>query len=313
MKKILALALTLITLVMAFVIPTSAFDPSWYSLQEGATVTYNDPSTVATRLPSGSIVLYDLFHDDLTTNERNIVDKLVEIPNFGRVDARNSQPEQYDSVYTGTTETSPIDDYSTKWTTFNYEKTFKDDGGGRDYYLEPIQNYWYDKIYISISISKDGAVLPLSAVLPVTYTAITEGQYEKDYNGLLFALGGTYEVTIYVAFQDTGNNPKNANTWSRPYITSQTITFDSTYEIQQEYYNNGYANGYQSGYIEGQNSQHEWTVKAFIDAILNAPVTFIENALDFEVFGVNMASFVKVLFTVLVIAFVATVILKVVI
>lgn len=100
------------------------------------------------------------------------------------------------------------------------------------------------------------------------------------------------------------------------------------YEIdaQADYktgYNIGYQNGnankqqfgaekYQEGYFQGSSDAEEYSVYTLIEYIGNLPATFINSMLGFEVFGINVAMFVKVIFTLGVVAFVVFCLVKVI-
>lgn len=62
--------------------------------------------------------------------------------------------------------------------------------------------------------------------------------------------------------------------------------------------NEGYDQGYNAGYAQGSNDGTAQTsLFEFIGAIFTAPATFITGILDFDLFGINVAGFVKVILT----------------
>lgn len=112
------------------------------------------------------------------------------------------------------------------------------------------------------------------------------------------------------------------NTLSIQVIYELTSTFDYTIpfvasngsissELYQQGYNEGYDYGYNlgksDGYNEGYNyaydifADQEYTFSALFFAILDTPVKVITGLFNFEIFGFNMLTFVRSLFTVLVV------------
>ncbi len=74
-----------------------------------------------------------------------------------------------------------------------------------------------------------------------------------------------------------------------------------------------YRTGYNAGYSALLNDDSDnWTLYGGLTAIVNAPFRAINTALDFEIFGVNVANLVKVIITLCLVLFVVIVILKVV-
>lgn len=80
-----------------------------------------------------------------------------------------------------------------------------------------------------------------------------------------------------------------------------TDIYDSIYENS---FNSGYDSGYSSGQTDGLNSSS--VLGSIILTVFNAPFVFINNVLDFEIFGINLLNIVRVLITLLVLAFVVT-------
>lgn len=102
------------------------------------------------------------------------------------------------------------------------------------------------------------------------------------------------------------------------FYATQGFYFDM-YEIGSDYdtgYNNGFRDGrevgYEDGYDEGftEGQKDEYSVYGLINTLFNAPAQFIGTMLNFDVFGINLASFVKVLFTFICVAFVIVVALR---
>lgn len=73
-------------------------------------------------------------------------------------------------------------------------------------------------------------------------------------------------------------------------------------ELQQ-----AYQNGYNEGYDDGTQ---QTSLIDFITAIFRAPMEFVNNTLDFQIFGIQMATAVKVLITMAIIGVVVTIVWK---
>ena len=72
----------------------------------------------------------------------------------------------------------------------------------------------------------------------------------------------------------------------------------------------GYNNGYSLGKSEGIEAGSNYNAVDGIISLAQVPGAFISGMLDFEVFGINLASTVKVIFTLLIVAFLIVFILK---
>lgn len=222
------------------------------------------------------------------------------------------------SDYIGVRTTSPVDDYSSYWLTFWYEHEFVDSNGNPDYYYDPATQFWYDKMFLSVSVTRNGANCTEDDITAYTSNITADGPESTPTNVYTQVIvpmkEGVYEFTVQYSFQDVGNdNPNNINSFNRPVIFRNRISVLSNEDYYQEVYNKGYNEGYQKGRIDGINSDEEFTVYGLINAVINAPIDFIEGALDFEVFGVNVAGFVKMLFTLLIVAFVVVCVLRAVV
>lgn len=144
--------------------------------------------------------------------------------------------------------------------------------------------------------------------------------YEYPYNGntlsgepqsLSMYESGDYVVHTNIYFYSNADD--NENLRLPRYITrTQNITINDVKAELQAEYSSGFAVGYDDGYIDGMDYGQEWNLQSFVDALFKAPVTFVEEAFNFDIFGVNVANFVKALFTLLAVAFVVVAILKVV-
>lgn len=93
----------------------------------------------------------------------------------------------------------------------------------------------------------------------------------------------------------------------------QDINVESVNDIREYEYNRGVAVGYQDGYNNGVSATEKWSLYAFIDVLFTAPVHFVEEAFNFEIFGINMSNTIKAIFGLLAVLFVAIIIYKAVI
>lgn len=94
------------------------------------------------------------------------------------------------------------------------------------------------------------------------------------------------------------------------------FNLQDVYGDYQEGYNVGYSVGYGVGYDYGYDNGYDdgstssYSVYSLIQSVLSAPFELMFNILDFDVFGINLASFVKTIFTFLCVAFIIIVALK---
>lgn len=329
------LLLTFLTLAMCC-ISAYALDPSEDSLTPPSNVVdlkdwspwLYEFSTIE-KIQLGKELAFATFYDPIGKNERVAYNSFFEfdpqiIANDDFWDAVYFYPQFVNeriynaSDYIGVRTTSPVDDYSSYWLTFWYEHDFIDSNGNPDYYYDPATQFWYDKMFLSVSVTRNGANCTEDDITAYTSNITADGPESTPtnvYTQVIVPLKeGVYEFTVQYSFQDVGNdNPNNNNSFNRPVIFRKRISVLSNEEYYQEVYNKGYNEGYQVGRNDGINSDEEFTIYGFINAVINAPIDFVEGALDFEVFGVNIASFVKMLFTLLIVAFVVVCVLKVVI
>lgn len=95
------------------------------------------------------------------------------------------------------------------------------------------------------------------------------------------------------------------------------ITMGDTYSQGYQaaynlFYTQRYNQGYNAGYSKGILDAEEYSVYNLIMTLFAAPSKLITGMLDFSLFGINVAMTVKALFTMLAIAFVVWMIIKVV-
>ena len=102
------------------------------------------------------------------------------------------------------------------------------------------------------------------------------------------------------------------------FYATQGFYFDM-YEVGSDYdtgYYNGYRDGKKDGFDDGfdegfaEGQKDEYSVYGLVNTLFNAPAQFIGTMLNFDVFGINLATFVKVLFTFICVAFVIVVALR---
>ena len=91
-------------------------------------------------------------------------------------------------------------------------------------------------------------------------------------------------------------------------------------------YNRGYVDGHKDGHVEGydvgyadgeENANNGApmldSLREFIYAIFDAPATLINSMLDFNFFGINVASFVRTILTLVVVGTIVFVLVKMII
>lgn len=120
-----------------------------------------------------------------------------------------------------------------------------------------------------------------------------------------------YDDVGYTAQISQDEIPWDITQYSRPVYSVRSFA-DGEYDRGKT---DGYAIGYKDGYEDGSREQ---TVTEFnwidlINGIVQAPVSFLKTALDFEIFGINMAGFAMFIVSALIILGIVTVLLKVVI
>lgn len=86
------------------------------------------------------------------------------------------------------------------------------------------------------------------------------------------------------------------------YALGGKYMYDYVQPIISEEYERGKADGYQIGFDEG--TQTNKTLLDFVSAIFTAPSHLVNTIFDFEIFGFNVANFVKVIITCLVLGFI---------
>lgn len=109
-----------------------------------------------------------------------------------------------------------------------------------------------------------------------------------------FAFGdavGEVETITEVVFWDSDSfTYKNIE-------TSQTLNVETYTNEEHDHWQNGYDIGYGEGYnkglADGIERGQEWDLYSLISAIFDAPFQFVERALDFDIFGFNVADFVR--------------------
>lgn len=74
---------------------------------------------------------------------------------------------------------------------------------------------------------------------------------------------------------------------------------DSLEGTVKDNYELGRAEGYEEGYSAGCASMERWDFYAMLTSVITAPLTFINGIFNFTVFGVNIAGFVKLCVTAL--------------
>ena len=88
-------------------------------------------------------------------------------------------------------------------------------------------------------------------------------------------------------------------------LVEGAYSFDS---IVDAAYNNGYNSGYDQGYKEGEYDGMNSTsiLKSTILTVMSGPFVIVSNALNFEIFGINIFTFIQIILTILIVAFLIT-------
>lgn len=76
---------------------------------------------------------------------------------------------------------------------------------------------------------------------------------------------------------------------------------------REEGYTEGEADGYRTGYDDGM---HQTSLIDGIKSLFRAPMEFVENALNFEIFGIDLGEAVKALVSMMLLALVVTIVWK---
>ena len=89
------------------------------------------------------------------------------------------------------------------------------------------------------------------------------------------------------------------------YLIEGDVSMDSFIDAA---YNNGYNSGYDQGYKEGEYDGMNSTsiLKSVILTVMSGPFVIVSNALNFEIFGINIYTFIQIILTILIVAFLIT-------
>ena len=154
-------------------------------------------------------------------------------------------------------------------------------------------NIYYEELHITNAITgKKGIFANLNGAKGQMLGVIMEG------SGISNSSYATMNSVNTGALIMANNTSKQAG------VLAVTITDKANGYYTQEELNaskqNSYNQGYNVGYTAGQASNTDlW---GFIKNVAEVPTTFIQNMLNFEIFGINCADIVKALLTAIVIA-----------
>lgn len=89
------------------------------------------------------------------------------------------------------------------------------------------------------------------------------------------------------------------------FVNGELTINDITSSNSEASYNSGYDSGYDDGYKNGEYDGLEASkgLSSMVLTVLSAPFVIISNTLNFEILGINILNLVKVILTVLVVAF----------
>lgn len=166
----------------------------------------------------------------------------------------------------------------------------------------------YTSYVVSHHFKYDYSNTPNYDIKQVTTQKPTEDGTNQTIFGYTFHRNGRVECITTVTFYDADNMAYKT-------ITETTYIVVERYSsIEQDHYNHGYDVGYADGYNKGVadivEGKEDYTIKGMINALAEAPFRFIDNAFGFEVFGINVASALRVLFTLAVVVLVVGLVVK---
>lgn len=118
---------------------------------------------------------------------------------------------------------------------------------------------------------------------------------------------GTWLVGINDVLSGSTSNKFSYNQSSENefYLVEGSLTPDQVADVlQQDRYNQGYTQGYKEGEYDGMNSTS--ILKSTILTVLSGPFVVVSNALNFEIFGINIYTFIQIILTILIVAFLIT-------
>lgn len=158
---------------------------------------------------------------------------------------------------------------------------------------DPINGY-YPCFYID-TCSKTASSMYIEA-FPVYQYGSNQGANMNYY--LCFNGQGVYDFQATLRFALDSSLTKFAD---YTLITTYHVVVTEKSDNGDYYYNLGFNDGYSSGHADGVAKVDQFNFYNFISTLFSAPFTFISSALDFDVFGINMATAVKVLITMLIV------------
>lgn len=182
------------------------------------------------------------------------------------------------------------------------------DGSDSGAWYEPSFGVLYDYVEIRVIFRNiDRAMFEPSDVFGAQCTYPTE--VTDSFNmcgGVVLNKARVWEYSIYCRFfyQD-----EFKCYIGRDYNQTPDIKV-STQPAYFEGYSLGESVGYDKGYRDGVESMEEYDMYSMITALVVSPVTFVKEALNFDVFGVNISGFVTMLMTLALIALVVVVIVR---
>lgn len=197
--------------------------------------------------------------------------------------------------------------------TFSY--TYMNDGGEYDYQNalhangEKFHTIKYKVTFYNNNFDSEIRTHNISYVETIS---TDEASHHTICQGFKINKVGVFPYRIDVEFYDYEEStmyPLPISMTYRDTITVYGEDFDES-KVYLKGYDNGHLDGYAKGYTDGCSASEEWSFRGLVSAIINAPLEFVSNALNFEVFGVNVANTVKVLITLSLLAIVITFLFK---
>ncbi len=191
--------------------------------------------------------------------------------------------------------------------TYQFNRKFLDDGGYPYAYYDEYYGLYYDELELYISVYKEDDYELDENFINVYQTSLVDdaGQTITRY-AMSFYETGSYTAVFRLYY-------KYNNLYHPVYAEKeQDFEVHEVSEFIEEQSLILYNKGYADGYANASEASEKWDFYTMISAVVSAPLTFLDQAFNFTVFGINIASFVRVLFTCLLIVFVVVVILRLV-
>jgi len=260
---------------------------------------------------------YDLINYNTDEASRNYANQFLEVERDNG-DVNTNRPIMNSAHYQQLDMDDTMTHYREGFINFGYKYTLPcivDDfkPNGRDVYqYDPYTDFTYTNftVYHYFKFTQEDSTTA-GVSMHIEQNELSDVQY-NTYSYEFNRVGEWQVITNIVFFNNDTIEYDNIETVTTIFVQSESIDEDLAYQRgYNDGYNEGYHIGYNKGYYDGIATEEKWTVLSLINAIIEAPFTFIDNAFSFTVFGVNVANAIRVVFTIGIIAMLAVVIFKV--